>query len=264
MEFYAISQDIPVHISDTQKGDITLVLLHGYLETLYIFSEFEERLSPYVRVISLDLPGHGLTGTKEVNTMEFMADVVAGVLDKCNVDAAFIAGHSMGGYVAQEFVKKYPNRSKGLILLNSTPFADDTQKLHDREREIELIKKEKLTAIAQLGIPKMYAPQNLRRFDDKIEETVENVDAHDPAGIIASIKGLVARADNTAFIKSLNTGLMIFGDADLFIGKENYEKIISFNPKITSVLLPNTGHNCFIEEEDKTTSLVLDFIKAAR
>ena len=110
----------------------------------------------------------------------------------------------------------------------------------------------------------MYAPQNLRRFDDKIEETVENVDAHDPAGIIASIKGLVARADNTAFIKSLNTGLMIFGDADSFIGKENYEKIISYNPKITSLLLPNTGHNCFIEEEDKTTSLVLDFIKAVR
>ncbi|MDO4367082.1 MAG: alpha/beta hydrolase [Bacteroidales bacterium] len=260
MEFYAISQGIPVHISDTQKGDTALVLLHGYLETLYIFSEFEERLSPYVRIISLDLPGHGLTGTKEVNTMEFMADVVAGVLDKCNVDSAYFAGHSMGGYVAQEFIKRYPARSKGMILLNSTPFADDPQKLHDREREIELIKKGKLTAIAQLGIPKMYAPENLRRFGDKIEETVENVDAHDPAGIIASIKGLVSRADNSPFIKTLNDGLMIFGDKDSFIGKENYEKIISFNPNIKSVLLPNTGHNCFIEEEDKTVGLVLDFM----
>ena len=106
----------------------------------------------------------------------------------------------------------------------------------------------------------MYAPENLRRFGDKIEETVENVDAHDPAGIIASIKGLVSRADNSPFIKTLNDGLMIFGDKDSFIGKENYEKIISFNPNIKSVLLPNTGHNCFIEEEDKTVGLVLDFI----
>lgn len=260
MEFYAISQGIPVHISDTQKGDTAIVLLHGYLETLYIFSEFEEKLFPYVRVISLDLPGHGLTGTKEVNTMEFMADVVAGALDKCNVDSAYIAGHSMGGYVAQEFIKKYPVRSKGMILLNSNPFADDKQKLRDREREIELIKKEKLAAIAQLGIPKTYASENLRRFNNKIEETIENVDAHDPAGIIASIRGMMSRGDNSNFLKTLKEGLMIFGDKDLILGEENYEKIISINTNVRSVLLPNTGHNCFIEEEDKTVGLVLDFM----
>ena len=40
MEFFAISNNIPVHIYDSKKGDQTIVLLHGYLETLYIYTEF--------------------------------------------------------------------------------------------------------------------------------------------------------------------------------------------------------------------------------
>ena len=74
MEYFAISNGIPVHILDTKKGDTTIVLLHGYLETLYIFNEFVEMLEKKYRVIAIDLPGHGLTGSdKEINSMEFCA-----------------------------------------------------------------------------------------------------------------------------------------------------------------------------------------------
>ena len=44
MEYFAISNGIPVHILDTKKGETTIVLLHGYLETLYIFNELIEML----------------------------------------------------------------------------------------------------------------------------------------------------------------------------------------------------------------------------
>ena len=103
MEYFAISNGIPVHILDTKKGDTTIVLLHGYLETLYIFNEFIEMLEKKYRIIAIDLPGHGLTGSdKEINTMEFCAQTVADVLKKSGVEKAYIAGHSMGGYVAQD------------------------------------------------------------------------------------------------------------------------------------------------------------------
>ena len=70
MEYFAISNGIPVHILDTKKGDTTIVLLHGYLETLYIFNEFIELLEKKYRVIAIDMPGHGLSGSdKEINTM---------------------------------------------------------------------------------------------------------------------------------------------------------------------------------------------------
>ena len=186
MEYFAISNGIPVHILDTKKGETTIVLLHGYLETLYIFNEFIEMLEKKYRVIAIDLPGHGLTGSdKEINSMEFCAQVVTDVMKKNGVEKAYIAGHSMGGYVAQNCIKLFPELFNGIILLNSTPNADSAEKKTDREREIELVLAAKLGQLATISIPKMYAPANLRAFDEKIEETIEITETHDPKGIVA-------------------------------------------------------------------------------
>ncbi|MEF9932330.1 MAG: alpha/beta hydrolase, partial [Bacteroidales bacterium] len=109
MEFFAISNGIPIHILDTKKGDTTILLLHGYLETLYIYTEFIELLQNKYRVIAIDLPGHGLSGSnKEINTIDFSAAVAADVLNICKVNTpVYVAGHSMGGYVAQECIKLF-------------------------------------------------------------------------------------------------------------------------------------------------------------
>ena len=59
MEFFAKSKstNISVYISDSKKGDKTIILLHGYLETIYIWEDFREYLKDY-RTIAIDLPGH--------------------------------------------------------------------------------------------------------------------------------------------------------------------------------------------------------------
>ena len=58
MEFFATSNKIPVHISDSKNGDTVLVLLHGYLETLYIWEDFRSLLDSRIRTLAIDLPGH--------------------------------------------------------------------------------------------------------------------------------------------------------------------------------------------------------------
>ena len=98
MEFFAISNNIPVHILDTKKGDKTILLLHGYLETLYIFNELIALLEKKYRVIAIDLPGHGLSGSNDdINSMEFSATVAADVLGICGVNKAF--GRSLYGWL---------------------------------------------------------------------------------------------------------------------------------------------------------------------
>lgn len=261
MEFFAISNGIPVHISDTKNGEETILLLHGYFETLYIYSEFSALLNKKYRVISIDLPGHGLSGSlKEVNSMEFCAAVARDVLNICKVDCAYIAGHSMGGYVAQSCMELFPDVFKGLILFNSTPFADDPEKKADRLREIELIESGKLNILASMSIPKMYAPENLRRLDDKIQETIEITETHDPAGITACVRGLMERTDHSQFLSELDKSLLFFGDKDKFISAEKAQDIIRKCPKATVVMLPNIGHNSFIEEPVKTAEAVAHFI----
>lgn len=261
MEYFAISNGIPVHILDTKKGESTIVLLHGYLETLYIFNELIEKLEKRYRVIAIDLPGHGLSGSdKEINSMQFCAGVVADILKKNDIADAWVAGHSMGGYVAQNCIKHYPELFKGVILLNSTPFADSPDKKEGREREIELIRKSKLGSLAALSIPNMYAPANLRKFDEKIEETVEISETHDPNGIIACIKGMMARSDTKEVLASQQRAMFIFGTEDKFISTEVRENLIGEFPNVKAVVIPGTGHNSFIEEPEKVVEAIADFI----
>jgi pimeloyl-ACP methyl ester carboxylesterase len=250
MEYFATCNGIAVHISDSQKGEKCLILLHGYLETLNIWEDFIKLLLPKMRIISIDLPGHGLTGTnKEINTIEFSADVVRAVLEKCGVQKTYIMGHSMGGYIAIEAVKRYPQLFEGLVLMHSVPFADTPEKKSDRDREISLIKQAKLQTIARLGIPKMFSPNNLRRMDEKIFEIIELTETHDPEGIAASVEGLKARPDNFEFLKECKTPLiMFFGAEDYHIPAERAELLAKELPNAETVFLANSGHNGFLEE----------------
>ncbi len=261
MEFFAISNKIPVHILDTKKGDVTIVLLHGYLETLYIFNDLFYLLEKKYRVIAIDLPGHGLSGSNDdVNSMEFSAAVVADVLKICGVEKAFVAGHSMGGYVALHCVKLFPELFEGVILLNSTPFADSPEKREDRAREIDLILAGKLGQIVSLSIPKMFAPQNLRRLDEKVEETIEISETHDPKGIAACIKGLMEREDTKDVLAAQKKAMFVFGTDDKFIMAEVRDRLIADFPNVKSVIIPETGHNSFVEEPQKVADVIDDFV----
>lgn len=261
MEYFAISNGIPVHILDTKKGDETILLLHGYLETLYIFNEFIEILEKKYRIIAIDLPGHGLSGSdKEMNSMEFSAGVAADILKKSGIEKAYVAGHSMGGYVAQNCVKLFPEMFKGLILLNSTPFADSPEKKEDRKREIELILSAKLGHLASLSIPKMYAPSNLRRLDEKIEETVEITETHDPNGIVACIKGMMERSETKDVLAKTEKVMLVFGTEDKFITSVTQESLVSEFPHAKAVVIPETGHNSFIEAPGKVMEALEEFI----
>ena len=136
MEYFATINGIPLHISDTKSGDKTILLLHGYLETLYIWEEFTSLLAPHFRVISIDIPGHGLSHTPAQNSMEFCAGIADALLETLKIKKAAILGHSMGGYVAIEAIKRYPDRFGALIMMHSSPFSDSAQKIEERKREI--------------------------------------------------------------------------------------------------------------------------------
>ena len=128
-----------------------------------------------------------------------------------------------------------------------------------RAREITLIENMKLNQIVSLSIPNTYAKENLRKFDDKILETEEIAETHDPQGIIASIKGLQERPEYIDYLKTISNFLIILGDKDKYIDNEKRELILSLYPNNTKVLA-NVGHNCFIEAPKETFELVKTFI----
>lgn len=274
MEYFTTAAGITVHLLDTQentdtvKKEKTIILLHGYLETMNVWNELVERLKDKYRVIIIDMPGHGLTDSAPagtdgrcVNTMEFCADLVKALMDKCNIEKAVIGGHSMGGYAAGIFCKKYSERAEKIIIFNSNPYADNPEKQEDRKREIDVIRNGKLESLASICIPKMFMDINLRNYDDKVMETIELCGMHNPEGIIASIIGMQERYDIQDVYDNPAVPILIFeGDNDRFMNIEDVRKMIERFPKIKHCLLENTGHCSFIEAEEKVYQQMCEFI----
>lgn len=262
MEFFISCNGLPVHVSDSKNGENVIILLHGYLETLYIWEEFTTLLSTNMRVVSIDLPGHGLSGSFPINTMEKCASTVTAVMDKLNIEKAWLLGHSMGGYVATQAIKDYKERFFGLIMMNSTPFADSAQKKTNRDREIALIKQNKLHSIVKLSVENMFAQENMSRFEEKILEIAEIAEVHDPEGIVSSLEGMKLRADNTEFLSNCKLPILFFfGEKDNFISIDVVKEIQLKVNHASYTLLKQSGHNGFIEEPQECANNILLFTK---
>ena len=121
-EKFIMAGPTALHVCDSEQGERCVVLLHGYLESLLVWDDFIPLLYKQVRVVTLDLPGHGISVvTGECHTMEFLADTVAEGLKALGIERCTLVGHSMGGYVALAFCERHPEMLDGLVLLSSTP-----------------------------------------------------------------------------------------------------------------------------------------------
>ena len=73
--------------------DKTIVLLHGFLESMKIWNKLEKVLSTKFRVISIDLPGFGKSElVHSIQTMDLMADVVNKILLQLKVNKCMMVG----------------------------------------------------------------------------------------------------------------------------------------------------------------------------
>jgi pimeloyl-ACP methyl ester carboxylesterase len=120
--FLDLGNGLNVHYRDEGKRDgRVLVLIHGSNASLHTWEPWVKRLGPDYRIISLDLPGHGLTGPNpsgRYDTASFV-EVVDRVMAKLAVEKAVIGGNSMGGGVSWNFALAHPNKTAGLILLDA-------------------------------------------------------------------------------------------------------------------------------------------------
>jgi len=114
--------DLRVHYRDQGPKDApTLVLVHGFSASLHTWEPWVAILDDRYRIISLDLPGHGLTrapaGYK--GTVEKNVAVVDGLTRRLGADRFVLAGNSMGGMVAWNYAMAHPDRLRGLVLIDA-------------------------------------------------------------------------------------------------------------------------------------------------
>lgn len=247
----------------TDEGQGTpVVFLHGYLESLDIWTPFTEKLISDYRVIRIDIPGHGLSGIVEkVHTMDLMAEFVVSLLEHLSVDKCVLFGHSMGGYVSLAIAENHPSYLLGFSLFHSAPFSDNEEKKANRDREIELVRQGKKELVVNTSVPKVFANDNLEILSHELERFKGIARQTPEDGIIAILEGMKARPDRSYVVKNFpGPFLWIFGRKDNHISYDAIKEKINLGAQGQIVMLENSGHIGFLEEPEKSLELVKSFI----
>lgn len=118
----ALPDGVRVHYRDEGPREApAIVLVHGFAASLHAWEPWVSRLKGDYRVISLDLPGHGLTEAPA--GYRVTPSVQVGVVDQLTralgVDRFVLAGNSMGGAVAWRYALAHPDRLRGLVLVDA-------------------------------------------------------------------------------------------------------------------------------------------------
>ena len=104
----------------------TIVLLHGTSASLHTWEGWTKALSDQYCVVSMDLPGFGLTGPYTDQSTQYSSEnyatFVIQVLNHLNLDRVTLAGNSLGGKIAWRTAALYPERVGRLILVDAAGY----------------------------------------------------------------------------------------------------------------------------------------------
>jgi pimeloyl-ACP methyl ester carboxylesterase len=259
-------RDVKVAYSVHGGDGPVLVLVHGYLESGEIWKDFVPLLSGRCRVICVDLPGHGRSGTwGSEHSMEDLAASVKAVLDAEGIRSTFLIGHSMGGYVTMAFAELYSSYLDGYGLFHSTCFADTEEKRANRDREISLVMCGKKNQIIHVNIPKAFADRNVTLLGPKVSEARRIAFETADQGIVAILNGMKGRADRSRVLEDPGLPLLLIGGMkDNYIHAEIFEKLVNMAPHASVLRLEESGHMGFVEEPQKSAEAILSFIEKHR
>jgi pimeloyl-ACP methyl ester carboxylesterase len=120
---------VQVHVRILGEGE-PVFLLHGSFASLHTWDAWQQAMSPYYQTISLDFPGHGLTGPDSLKRygVKDYSELVHALAQKLNIEQYHVAGNSMGGAVAMQLASDYPGNVRSLNLIDAAgaPAADRT------------------------------------------------------------------------------------------------------------------------------------------
>jgi pimeloyl-ACP methyl ester carboxylesterase len=256
-----IHKNIDVVYNDQGEGTC-MVLLHGYLETRKIWNDFVKQFPKGFRLIAIDLPGHGDSGTwGSQHLMDDLAGSVMAVLKAEQLEKVFLVGHSMGGYVVMAFAHLFPGRLLGYSLLHSTCFADNEEKKQNRDREISLVLCHRKRQIISVNIPKAFAEDNLERLKAEVEFAKRIALQNRSEGIVALLNGMKDRPDRSAVLKDPSIPVLLIGGLkDNYIPEEVFERLVSLAPHAKVLRLPDSGHMGFIEEPERVVRALVEML----
>lgn len=252
-----------LHYRDEGRNhEHTLVLLHGYLMNLDVWSPYVLSYMRSMRIITIDLPGHGYSEClAKVHTMDLMARAVKAVLDDAGVSQCVLVGHSMGGYVALAFADLFPHHLRGLGLLHSHAMADTSSVIQRRVEACTQASENRASYIVGF-IPTLFDDSKRKNMYQEIKDLEEQCLETRFDSILAAQRGMASRPSRLQVLSSLEVPtLFIYGKNDLRIPLELALAQAMEARHAEILLLEKVAHMSHLEELDYIRPRLLNFVE---
>lgn len=262
------ANNIQIEYDDHGSGD-PLLLIAGLGYDRWMWHKMVPGLAAHFRVITYD--NRGVGGTDQPPgpySAEMLADDAAALLTALGIERAAIMGHSMGGFVAQAFALKYPQRLTRLIL-SATNFGGPRHVPITPEAMAVLMDMsgDPLERLRR-GIVVSTAPGFAEAHPDMLDEWLAYRAAHPiaPAGYQAQLGvGMGLLSEAAAFERRLPQvqapTLILFGAADKVVPPANADLLAAQIPRGRVKILPNAGHFFPFEAPEAANAAIIVFLR---
>jgi pimeloyl-ACP methyl ester carboxylesterase len=253
---------IDIYYEAHGRGD-PLLLIAGFGCDHTIWSLVAPHLASRYRVVAFDNRGTGQTsGPDAVSSIRQLADDAAGLLDALGLVPAHVAGHSMGGQIAQELALAHPEQVRALMLLSSCARVDDRGKAII-ESWGELPRQVDAATGARLTLPWVYTSAFYAR-PGVIEEVIAQIVANPFPPRAAAIYGqsrAISAGNTLARLGAMDCPtLVLVGSEDILLPIAFSEQLVRGIRGAELVILEKTGHGLLIESPAAVATALIDFV----
>lgn len=263
-------QGMAVHVRDVGPRDdpLPIVLMHGTAASLHAWEGWVAALAGTRRVITMDLPGFGLTGPEPRGDyrIERYVQFVVGLLDALGVKRCVLGGNSLGGEIAWNTALAAPQRVERLILVDAVgyPLEFGGLPLAFKAALIPGVRR-----IGEVSLPRALVEASVRDvYGDPARVTPALVDRYFEIALRAGNRHALARrlsqadnGDRSERIRAITQPtLILWGGRDRLIPPAHGERFARDIRASRLVRFDDLGHVPHEEDPARTVAVVKDFL----
>lgn len=261
----AVLDGVTIAYDDIGEGRDVAVFVHGHPFDRSMWSPQHCLFAASGwRAIVPDLRGYGQSSVVPGRTgLDDFARDIAALADHLGIARFVIAGLSMGGQIAMEACRLYPDRIRGLVLAATFPQRETPQgKLH-RNVVADRLLREGMEPYAREALPKMIAPRTIASLPAVADKVLAMMLAAHPAGAASALRGRAERPDYAETLANfVAPALVVVGDADAFTTRADAERMRDLLKNSRLVWMEGAGHMPNLERDAEFNAELATFLSS--
>ena len=251
--------------ADQGPGPV-VVLLHGFPLSRAMWAEQLSGIGSIYRVIAPDLRGHGESPAPDgVYTMDEMADDVIELLETLHISEPIVLGGlSLGGYVALSLIVRYPQRVRGLMLMDTQAGADTAEAAQGREATARaVIEAGSAAPIVDPMIGRLFSKVTREERPERVEPLRAVMEQTSARGIAGTLRGMAIRPDRRGDLASISVPtLVLVGEDDVITPPAVARSLAEAIPGARLEVISKAGHMAPYENHSVANVVILRFLNS--